>query len=73
MALARARQGRAADAEQIRAGLEGRSWNTIRSLLCGLMARKPVADMDAAYKLLGQAIDERDLSQRSLSRLGAPT
>jgi TolB-like protein len=60
LALARARQGRAEDAEQIRAGLEGRAAVRYIPFLSRAYAAEACDGVDLAYKLLDQAIDERE-------------
>jgi TolB-like protein len=60
LALARARQGRTADAEQIRAGLEERVGARYIPFVSRAYGAEACGDMDFAYSLLGQAIDERE-------------
>jgi predicted Zn-dependent protease len=60
LALARARQGQARDAEQIRAGLEARSETRYIPFLSRAYAAEACGDMDIAYQLLGQAVEERE-------------
>lgn len=60
LALARARQGRASDAERIRAGLEERAGARYIPFLSRAYAAEACGDMDSAYELLGQAVDERE-------------
>ena len=60
LALARARQGRAADAAQIRAGLEERARARYIPFLSRAFSAEACGDTGSAYELLGQAIDERE-------------
>ena len=60
LALAHARQGRSSEAEQIRAGLEERAGARYVPFLSRAYAAEAIGDMDSAYKLLDQAIDERE-------------
>jgi len=60
LALARARQGRVEDAEQIRAGLEERAETRYIPFLSRAYAAEACGDTDIAYQLLGQAVDERE-------------
>ncbi len=60
LALARARQGRAADAQRIRASLEERAAAGYIPFLARAYGAEACGDMDSAYMLLDQAIDERE-------------
>jgi hypothetical protein len=60
LALARARQGRVSDAGQIRAGLEERALARYIPFLSRAYAAEACGDMDLAFQLLDQAIDERE-------------
>lgn len=60
LALARARQGRVADTQQIRTGLEERAAARYIPFLSRAYGAEACGDVDAAYSLLDQAIDERE-------------
>jgi adenylate cyclase len=60
LALIRARQGRVADAEQIRAHLEHQGRQRYTPFLSRAYAAEACADMDSAYRLLAQATQERE-------------
>jgi adenylate cyclase len=60
LALARARQGRFAEAEQIRSELEELSARQYVPFVPRAYASEACGDMDGAYALLDQAIEERE-------------
>jgi TolB-like protein len=60
LALARARQGRVQDAQQIRAGLEERAGAGYIPFLSRAYCAEACGDLDFTYKLLDQAMDERE-------------
>lgn len=60
LALARGRQGRAAEAEQIRAGLEEQAGKRYIPFLPRAYGAEACGDIDLAYELLGQAVDGRE-------------
>ena len=60
LALARNRQGRTADAERIRADLDELSTHQYVPFLPRAFASEGCGDMDRAYQLLDQAVEERE-------------
>jgi TolB-like protein len=60
LALARARQGRASDAAEVRAGLEKRAEARYIPFLSRAFGAEACGDGELAYRLLDQAIDERE-------------
>jgi TolB-like protein/Flp pilus assembly protein TadD len=60
LSLARARQGRPGDAENIRAELEGLASRQYVPFFPRADASEACGDMERAYQLLGQAVEERE-------------
>jgi predicted Zn-dependent protease len=78
LALARARQGRVADAERIDAELEKLSVRQYVPFIPRAQASEACGDMERAYKLMSGAVEEREplcvpvLSSRRTDLLGDP-
>lgn len=60
LALVRARQGRVAEAQQMRADLQKRGSRRYIPFLSLAYGAEACGDLDATYALLNQAIDERE-------------
>jgi len=62
LALARGRQGRVADAERIRAGIESSAAQQYVPFWLRALASEGCADLEQSYRFMDQSLDERELN-----------